>query len=65
MTRFRSIAEAIKARLEEIPEIAGRVIVYRRSDIESEFTKRMNKARGKAVVVRIAASIRHAYSRTR
>ena len=56
MTRFRTIAQAIKARLEEIPELAGKVVVYRRSDIESEFEKRMNKTRGKAVVVRLMSS---------
>ncbi|WP_193214802.1 hypothetical protein [Luteolibacter marinus] len=56
MTRFRSISQAIKARLEEIPELAGKVVVYRRSDIESEFGKRMAKTRGKAVVVRLMSS---------
>jgi len=56
MTRFRTIAQAMQARLEEIPSLAGKVVVYRRSDIESEFTRRMNKARGKAVVIRIISA---------
>lgn len=56
MTRFRTIALAMKARLEEIPELAGKVVVYRRSDIESEFSRRMNKSRGKAVVIRLLSA---------
>lgn len=56
MTRFRSIAQAMKARLEEIPELVGKVVLYRRSDIESEFGRRMNKTRGKAVVIRILSA---------
>ena len=46
----------MKARLEEIPELAGKVVVYRRSDIESAFARRMNKGRGKAVVIRILSA---------
>ena len=42
----------MKARLEEIPELVGKVVVYRRSDIESEFKRRMDKTRGKSVVIR-------------
>lgn len=42
----------MKERLEEIEELTGKVVVYRRSDIESEFEKRMNKTRGKCVVIR-------------
>jgi hypothetical protein len=56
MTRFRTIAQAMKARIEEIPELAGKVVVYRRSDIESEFARRMNKTRGKAVVIRLLSA---------
>lgn len=56
MTRFRTIAQAMKERLEEIPELAGKVVVYRRSSIESEFSRRMSKARGKAVVIRILSA---------
>jgi len=53
MTRLRSIAEAMKTRLEEIEELAGKVVVFRKYDIESEFDKRMAKTRGKAVIVRL------------
>lgn len=53
MSRLRTIAECMKDRLEEIPELAGKVVIYRRSDIESEFQKRMEKAKGKAVVIRL------------
>jgi hypothetical protein len=42
----------MKDRLEEIEELTGKVVVYRRSDIESEFERRMAKTRGKCVVVR-------------
>jgi hypothetical protein len=56
MIRFRTIAQAMQARLEEIPALTGKVVVYRRSDIESEFNRRMNKTRGKAVVIRILSA---------
>jgi hypothetical protein len=56
MSRLRSIAYAIKERLEEIPELTGKVIVYKRSDIESEFEKRMQKTRGKAVIIRVLSA---------
>lgn len=52
MSRIRTIAFAIKDRLEEIPELKGKVVVYRRADIESEFEKRMVKTRGKCGIVR-------------
>ena len=53
MSRLRTLSLAIKARLEEIPEFAGKVVVFRRYDIESEFERRMSKARGTCVVVRL------------
>lgn len=56
MARLRTLAEAIKTRLEEIPELAGKVIVYRRKNIESEFQRRMEKASGKAVVIRLISA---------
>jgi hypothetical protein len=46
----------MKTRLEEIEELEGKVVVYRRSDIESEFEKRMNKSRGKCVVIRTVSA---------
>lgn len=53
MARLRTIAEAMKDRIETIPELAGMVVVFGRGDIESEFEKRMRKARGRCVVIRI------------
>lgn len=53
MTRLRSIALAIKSRLEEIPELAGSVVLFRRSDIESEFEKRMGKTSGRVAIIRV------------
>lgn len=53
MSRLRTISDAIVTRLEEIPELAGRVILYRRSSIESEFERRSQKGSGKAVIVRL------------
>lgn len=46
----------MQARLEEIPELEGKVVVYRRADIDSEFEKRMNKSRGKCVVIRTVSA---------
>lgn len=51
MGRISTIAFAIAARLEEIPELAGKVIVHQRSKIRSEFEMRMKKTRGKCVVI--------------
>jgi hypothetical protein len=53
MSRLRSIALAIQSRIEEIPELAKNVVVFRRSDIETEFEKRMGKTAGKVVIVRL------------
>jgi hypothetical protein len=44
---------AIKERLEEIPTLAGSVVVYHRKNIASEFDARMGKAKGKVVIVRL------------
>lgn len=52
MLRLRTIAHAMKARLEEIPELQGKVVVFFRKNIQSEFEKRMKKAAGKAVIIR-------------
>ena len=46
----------MKARLEEIEELAGNVVVFRRADIESEFEKRMAKTRGRCVVIRVISA---------
>lgn len=53
MSRLRSIALAIKDRIEEIDALHGSVIVYHRKNIASEFELRMGKAKGKAVIVRL------------
>ena len=53
MSRLRTLAFAIKERLEEVPELAGKVVLFRRADIETEFEKRMAKSRGRCVVVRL------------
>lgn len=53
MPRLRTIAIAIKDRIEEIEEFAGCVIVYHRKNIASEFEARMGKAKGKVVIVRL------------
>lgn len=42
----------MKTRLEEIPELAGNVVVYRRYDIESQFERRMTKTRGRCAIIR-------------
>jgi hypothetical protein len=53
MSRLRSIAVAIAERLEEIPELSGKIVVWGRGDIESEIDKRMLKTGGLCVVVRL------------
>jgi len=53
MSRLRSIALAIRDRIEEIDSLSGSVIVYHRKNIASEFEARMGKAKGKAVIVRL------------
>ena len=53
MSRLRTLAQAIKVRLEEISELAGNVVVYHRSNVETEFEKRMAKTRGKCAVIRL------------
>ena len=53
MSRPKTIGLAIVARLEEIEELAGNVVYYQTRTIDAEFTKRMGKARGKAVIVRL------------
>lgn len=54
----------MKARIEEIPELAGRVVVYRRADIESEFERRMAKTRGRCVVIRLASAKNESKAKT-
>lgn len=46
----------MKARLEEIEELAGKVVVYRHYDIESQFETRMAKAGGKCAVIRMISA---------
>jgi hypothetical protein len=53
MPRLRTIAHAIKERIEEIEELYGSVVVYHRKNIISEFESLMGKAKGKAVIVRL------------
>lgn len=53
MARLNSISHAIKARLEEIPDLAGKVVIFHRKSIKSEFESRMQKAKGMAVIVRL------------
>ena len=53
MSRAKSVGFAIVERLEEIGELKGKVIFFRRSDVESEFNRRMGRAKGKAVIVRL------------
>lgn len=55
MSRLRSIALAIKDRLEEIESLAGKVVVYHRKNIASEFDARMGKAKGKVVIIRLVS----------
>ncbi|MCW1885630.1 hypothetical protein OKA04_12900 [Luteolibacter flavescens] len=53
MSRLRTLAHAMKARIEEIPDLAGSVVVFHRSNVETEFEKRMAKTRGRCVVIRL------------
>lgn len=53
MSRLRSIALAIKDRLEEIDGLSGSVVVYQRKNIAREFEARMGKAKGKVVIIRL------------
>jgi len=53
MPRLRTIALAIKDRLEEIDGLDGNVVVFHRKSIASEFESRMAKAKGLAVIVRL------------
>ena len=56
MSRLKSIAFAIKERIEEIDELAGAVVVYNPSSIESEFERRMGKLKGKLAIVRLTTA---------
>ncbi|QJE95957.1 hypothetical protein [Luteolibacter luteus] len=53
MLRLRTIAHAMKSRLEEIPELQGKVVVFFRANVGTEFEKRMTKTRGRAVIIRL------------
>ena len=53
MFRLNAIAFAIKKRLEESPELKGKVVVLSEIDIESKFRIRMEKMGGACVVVRL------------
>lgn len=53
MSRLRSIALAIKDRLEEVEALKGSVVVYHRKNIASEFEMRMKKVKGMAVIIRL------------
>jgi hypothetical protein len=64
MARLRTLAFEIKDRLEEIPELEGGVVVYRRADIESQFERRMAKTRGRCVIVRLLNAKNESKART-
>lgn len=53
MSRPKTIGLAIVARLEEIEELTGKVFYYQTRTVEDEFNRRMGRARGKAVIVRL------------
>lgn len=53
MSRLRTIAFAMKERLEEIEVLSGAVVVYQRKRIASEFETRMKKVQGKCVIIRL------------
>jgi hypothetical protein len=46
----------MKARLEEIEELAGNVVVYRHYDVESQLQTRMAKSAGKCVIIRLISA---------
>ncbi len=56
MSRLRSIALAMKDRIEEIADLKGNVVVYHLKNIESEFDSRMARAKGKAVIIRLLSA---------
>jgi len=56
MSRPKTIGLAIVARLEEIEELAGNVVYFQAKTIADEFTRRMGKARGKCVIVRLLSA---------
>ena len=53
MSRPKTIGFAIVDRLEEIEELKGKVFYFQARTVEGEFSKRMGKARGRAIVVRL------------
>lgn len=53
MARIKTLQAAIKARIEEIPELQKCVVIFKNATVESEFKTRMEKARGTAVVIRV------------
>lgn len=57
MSRPKTIGLAIVERLEEISELTGKVVYFQARTIEDEFTRRMAKASGKAVVVRLVEAV--------
>lgn len=46
----------MKERLEEIPAIKGRVVIFSRSSIEDDFNARMEKSDGRCVIIRLVRS---------
>lgn len=51
MSRLLSISYAIKDRLETIPGLEDCVVIYTHKNFESEFNQKMNKVKGKCVLV--------------
>lgn len=53
MGRITTLPAAIKARIEEIPELAKQVVVFKSAQVEADFASRMGKVGGKVVVIRV------------
>jgi hypothetical protein len=63
MLQVHTIAEAIKTRLLEIPELKGKVVAFHQPNIDAEVEGRLNKTGGLAVVIRLTSTVNASKSR--
>ena len=53
MARITTLPAAIKARIEEIPELLKNVFIYKSANVEADFSARMGKVGGKVAIIRV------------
>jgi len=53
MARIKTLPAAIKARIEEIRELKGKVVIFKSASVEADFNSRMGKVGGKVAIIRV------------